>query len=66
MENYVNVQECCLSFLDSYRFFSSLDKLVRSINHFPITQSSYGMDENCLVDDFSKKKLAYPYEFFSK
>ena len=41
MENYVSVQVGCLRFLNSYRFLSTnLDKLVKSINSFPI------MDEN--------------------
>ena len=57
----------CLGFLDSYRFLSSsLDKLVRSTNSFPITQSPFGMDENCLDDELLKKKLAYPYEYFTQ
>ena len=65
MENYVNVQVGCLSFLYSYcSFSSSLDKLDKSINSFPITQSAFGMHENRLDDESLKKKLAYPYECF--
>ena len=53
MENYVSVEVECLKFLDSYRFLSTnLDKLVRSINSFPI------MDENGPDDELFKKKLA--------
>ena len=60
MENYVSVEVGCLRFLDSYRFLSSgLDKFVKSINSFPI------MDENGLDDELFKKKLAYPYEYFT-
>ena len=60
MENYVSVQLSCLRFLDSYRFLSTnLDKLVKSINSFPI------MDEKGLDDEFFKKKLAYPYEYLN-
>ena len=60
MENYVSVEVGCLRFLDSYRFLSTnLDKLVKSINTFPI------MDENGLDDELFKKKLAYPYEYFT-
>ena len=60
MENYVSVEVGCLRFLDSYRFLNSgLDKLVKSINTFPI------MDENGLDDELFKKKLAYPYEYLN-
>ena len=60
MENYVSVEVGCLKFLDSYRFLSTnLDKLVKSINSFPI------MDENGFDDELFKKKLAYPYEYFN-
>ena len=52
MKNYVNEHVGCLSFLDSYRFLSSsLDKLVRGINSSPITQSAFGMYENCFDDE---------------
>ena len=57
METYVSVQVGCSRFLDSNRFLSTnLDKLVKSINSFPI------MDENGFTDELFKKKLAYPYE----
>ena len=60
MENYVSIQVGCLRFLDSYRFLSSsLDKLVRSLDSFPI------MDENGFKDKLFKKKLAYPYEYLN-
>ena len=60
MENSVSVQVGCLRFLDSYRFLSTnLDKLVKSINSFPI------MDENGLDDELFKKKLAYPYKYLN-
>ena len=60
MENYVIVQVECLWFLDSYRFLSiNLDKLVKSINSFPI------MDENGFKDEIFETKLAYPYEKFT-
>ena len=36
-----------------------MDKTVKSINNFPL------LDENCPNDEFLKKKLAYPYEFFN-
>ena len=58
LENYVSVQVGCLRFLDSYRFLSSsLDKLVKSLDSFPI------MDEIGFIDELFKKKLAYPYEY---
>ena len=58
LENYVSVQVGCLRFLDSYRFLSSsLDKLVKSLDNFPI------MKLEGMSDDFFKKKLAYPYEY---
>ena len=60
MENYVSMQVGCLRFLDSYRFLSTnLDKLVKSINTFPI------LDENGFTDELCKKKLAYPYEYLN-
>ena len=60
MENCVSVEVGCLRFLDSYRFLNSgLDKLDKSINSFPI------MDENGLDDELFKKKLVYPYEYFT-
>ena len=60
MENYVSVQVGCLRFLDSYRFLSSsLDKLVKSLDSFPI------MDENGFKDNLFKKKLAYLYEYLN-
>ena len=60
MENYVSIQVGCLRFLDSYRFLSSsLDKLVKSLDNFPI------MNENGFKDENFKKKLAYPYEYFN-
>ena len=60
MENYVSVQVGCLRFLDSYRFLSSsLDKVVKSLDSFPI------MDENGFIDELFKKKLAYPYEYLN-
>ena len=62
MEIYVSVEEVgCLKFLYSYRFLSTnLDKLVKSINSFPIT------DENGLDDELFKKKLAYPYDYLNQ
>ena len=60
MENYVSIQVGCLRFLDSYRFLSSsLDKLVRSLDNFPI------MKLEGMSDDLFKKKLAYPYEYLN-
>ena len=60
MENYVSIQVGCLRFLDSYRFLSSsLDKLVKSLDSFPIK------DENGFKDKLFKKKLAYPYEYLN-
>ena len=60
MENYVSIQVGCLRLLDSYRFLSSsLDKLVKSLDSFPI------MDENGFKDKLFKKKLAYPYEYLN-
>ena len=60
MENYVSIQVGCLRFLDSYRFLSSsLDKLVKSLDSFPIR------DENGFKDKLFKKKLAYPYEYLN-
>ena len=59
-ENYVSVQIGCLRFLHSYRFLpSSLDKLIKSLDSFPL------LDENGFVDEILKKKLAYPYEKFN-
>ena len=60
LENYVSVQVGCLRFLDSYRFLSSsLNKLVKSLDNFPILKLE-GMS-----DDLFKKKLAYPYEYLN-
>ena len=60
LENYVSVQVGCLRFLDSYRFLSSsLDKLVESLDNFPI------MKLEGMSDDLFKKKLAYPYEYLN-
>ena len=60
LENYVSVQVGCSRFLDSYRFLSSsLDKLVRSLDNFPI------MKLKGMSDDLFKKKLAYPYEYLN-
>ena len=64
MENCVSVQVGCLRFLDSYRFLnSSLDKLMKSMqsgaNSFPI------MTLEGMSDELFKKKLAYPYEYFT-
>ena len=60
LENYVSVQIGCLRFLDSYRFLSSsLDKLVESLDNFPI------MKLEGMSDDLFKKKLAYPYEYLN-
>ena len=60
LENYVSVQVGCLRFLDSYRFLSSkLDKLVKSLDNFPI------MKLEGMSDDLFKKKLSYPYEYLN-
>ena len=64
MEVYISVQVGCLRFLDSYRFLnSSLDKLMKSMqsgaNNFPI------MTLEGISDELFKKKLAYPYEYFT-
>ena len=60
LENYVSVQVGCLRFLDSYRFLSSsLVKLVKSLDNFPI------MKFEGMSDDLFKKKLAYPYEYLN-
>ena len=41
MENYVSIQVGSLKILDSYRFLSSgLDKLVKSLDNFPILGSN--------------------------
>ena len=49
-----------MRFLDSYRFLSSsLDKLVKSLDNFPI------MKLEGMSDDLLKTKLAYPYEKFN-
>ena len=60
LENFVSVQVGCLRFLDSYRFLSSsLDKLVKSLDNFPI------MKLEGMSDELFKKKLAYPYEYLN-
>ena len=60
LENYVSVQVGCLRFLDSYRFLSSsLDKLVKSLDNFPI------MKLERMSDDLFKKKLVYLYEYLN-
>ena len=60
LENYVSVQVGCLRFLDSYRLLSSsLDKLVKSLDNFPI------MKLEGMSDDLFKKKLPYPYEYLN-
>ena len=60
MGNYVSVQVGCLRFLNSCRFLNSdLDKLAKSINSFPI------MDSSNFEDEIFKKKLAYPYEYLT-
>ena len=60
MDIYVSVQVGFSRFLDSNRFLSTnLDKLVKSMNSFPIT------DENGFTDELFKKKLAYPYEYLN-
>ena len=60
LENYVGVQVGCLRFLDSYRFLSSsLNKLVKSLDNFPI------MKLEGMSDDLFKKKLAYSYEYLN-
>ena len=57
MKNYSLVQVGCLRFLDSCRVLSpSLDKLVKSMNKFPI------MDSRNLKDELLKRKLADPFE----
>ena len=60
LENYVSVQVGFLRFLDSNRFLSSsLEKLVKSLDNFPIMK----LEE--MSDDLFKKKLAYPYEYLN-
>ena len=60
MENYVSVQVGCLRFLESYRFLSSsLHKLIASLDTLKY------MNNEGLIDDLFKKKLAYPYEKFN-
>ena len=65
VQNYVSVQVGCLRFLDSYRFLSSsLDKLVESLDNFPI------LDSNSFLKKISRswstqKQLAYPYEYLN-
>ena len=61
IENYVSAQVGCLGLLDSYRFLNSgLDKLVKSLDNFPILDSN-NFKGKSLEDDLLKKKLAYPY-----
>ena len=60
MENYVSIQVGCSRFLESYRFLScGLDKLVKSLDNLPV------IDENGFTDKLFKKKLAYPFEYFT-
>ena len=64
MENKVSIQVSCLKFLDSYRFLSSgLDKLVESINSFPLKDPQ--TLPNIFEYEIFKRNLAYPYEKFT-
>ena len=60
MKNYVKLQLGCLRFSDSYRFLSSgLDKLRKRFRQ--LTNN----DEKRSIDETSKKKLTYPYEYLT-
>ena len=62
-EEFISVNCGCIRFIDSYRFLSeSLDKLVQNLNEddFKILKKEF-------PDKWqnSKKKLAYPYQYFN-